>query len=115
MFLGDLVAAPVLQDGRRVGYVADVRLLVPPHTPGQRVGTPRVYGIVVCPRHTASFVGYERTGVREPRLLAAFFRWRARGSFLVLWPDLARVGENGVDLRLDARRWSADLDSRPQL
>lgn len=111
MYLGDLLTMPVLQDGGRVGYVADVRLLVPPHTPGQQVGTPRVYGIVICPRRTGSFVGYERTGVGEPRLLAAFFRWRARGSFLVLWPDLARVGEDGVDLRPGARRWSAELES----
>ncbi len=109
MFLGDLVATPVLQDGRRVGYVGDVRLLVPPHTPGQQVGTPCVYGIVVCPRRTASFVGYERTGVREPRLLAAFFRWQARGSFLVLWPDLAGLTETGVELRPDAGRWSPAL------
>ncbi len=111
MFLGDLLMAPVLQQGRKVGYVADVRLLVPPHTPGQQLGNPRVYGIVVCPRRTGSFVGYERTGVRQPRLLASFFRWRARGSFLVLWADLARIGVNGVDLRSGAGRWSAELSS----
>lgn len=109
MFLGDLLAGPVLQDGRRVGYLADVRLSVPRHTPGQRVGTPRVYGIVVCPRRTASFMGFERTGVTEPRLLSAFFRWRARGSFLVLWEDLAAVAETGVELRPDAAHWSPEL------
>lgn len=109
MFLGDLLAMPVLQAGRRVGYVADVRLVIPPHTPGQQVGTPRIYGIVVCPRRTGTFLGFERTGVSEPRLLAAFFGWRARGSFLVLWRDLASMAETGVELRPDAARWSAEL------
>ena len=109
MFLGDLLARPVLQAGRRVGYVADVRLVVPRHTPGQRVGTPRVYGVIVCPRWTGSFMGFERTGVREPRLLARFFEWRARGSFLVLWDDLAAVADTGVELRPQARRWSPAL------
>lgn len=111
MFLGDLLATPVSQAGRPLGYVADVRLSVPRHTPGQRVGTPRVYGIVVCPRRTGSFMGFERTRASEPRLLAAFFRWPARGSFLVLWPDVAVVAATGVELRPDARSWSPTLDS----
>lgn len=109
MFLGDLIGAPVLESGRRVGYLIDLRLFIPDHTPGQQVGTPVVHGIVVCPRRAASFVGYERTGVTEPRLLAAFFSWRTRGSFLVLWPDLAAWGTDGVELRPGATRWSARL------
>jgi hypothetical protein len=109
MFLGDLIGSPVVQDGRRVGYLNDVRLFVPDRTPGQRIGTPVVHGIVVCPRRAAAFVGYERSEQREPRLLAAFFRWRNRGSFLVLWPDLLAWGEAGVELRPDAQRWSTAL------
>ncbi len=109
MFLGDLIGRPVLESGERVGYVADVRLFVPDHTAGQQVGTPVVHGVVVCPRRTASFAGYERTEASEPRLLAAFFEWRNRGSFLALWPDLLEWGETGVELAPGATRWSTTL------
>jgi hypothetical protein len=109
MFLGDLLGMPVLQDGRQVGFVNDVRLFVPDHTPGQQVGTPQVYGVVVCPRRASSFVGYERSRMNEPRALAALFGWRTRGSFLVLWTDLLMWAETGVELRPDATRWSPSL------
>ncbi len=109
MFLGDLLESPVLQDGRRIGFLNDVRLFVPDHTSGQQVGTPEVFGVVVCPRRASSFVGYERTQMTEPRALAALFGWRTRGSFLVLWPDLLAWGEGGIELRPDAKRWSPAL------
>ncbi|MDQ7992803.1 MAG: hypothetical protein AAGC63_04070 [Propionicimonas sp.] len=109
MFLGDLLGRPVLQSGRQVGYLADVRLHVPDRSPGQRLGDPRVYGVVVCPRRTGSFDGYERRGLDAPALLARYFRWRARGSFLVLWEDLAHWGEPAVELRPGASRWSPEL------
>lgn len=109
MFLAELIDAPVLADGRHIGHVADVRLFLPRHTTGQRVGTPELFGLVVCPRRTGSFLGFERTDVRQPALLAAFYRWRARGSFLVLWDDLASVSQQGVELRPDAARWSPAL------
>lgn len=109
MFLADLIGAQALTDGERVGYVVDVRMFLPDHTPGQQVGTPQLYAVVICPRRTGSFLGYERTGVQAPWLLASWFRWRSRGSFLVLWADLAAWGENGVDLHPGAPRWSAQL------
>lgn len=109
MYLAELVDAPVLQAGSRIGHVVDVRLFVPRHTEGQRVGTPELFGVVVCPRRTGSFLGFERTAARAPALLAAFFRWRARGSFLVLWDDLAAVSKDAVELRPEAMRWSPAL------
>ncbi|MFT4109395.1 hypothetical protein [Propionicimonas sp.] len=109
MFLGDLIGVPVREGGTPLGYLADVRLFVPDRTPGQQVGTPELFGIVVCPRRAGSFLGYERTDVNAPALLARFFRWRSRGSFLVRWPDIAECGELGVDLRPGAARWSAAL------
>ena len=78
-------------------------------TAGQQVGTPEVYGVVICPRRTGSFLGFERRGVRAPWLLASWYRWRARGSFLVLWADVAAWGDGGVDLRPDAPRWSPEV------
>jgi len=109
MFLGDLLGAQVLENGRRVGYLNDVRLFVPDRTEGQQVGTPVVYGIVVCPRQASSFLGYERTEMNEPRLLAAFFAWRTRGSFLVLWDDLQLWNPGGVEIRPGSKRWSTAL------
>ena len=109
MFIGDVLGAPVLADGERVGFVNDVRLYVPDQTRGQLVGTPEVYGIVVCPRRSGSFDGFERTGMTAPWLLARWFRWRTRGSFLVLWDDLAAWGEGAVELRPGAPRWSPVL------
>jgi len=112
MFLGDVLGKPVLADGERIGFVTDFRLYVPDRTPGQHVGTPEVYGIVVCPRRTGSFNGFERTDRRAPWLLARWFRWRNRGSFLVLWGDLASWGEGAIDLRPGATRWSVELEAR---
>ena len=109
MFLGDLLGAQVLEDGRRVGYLNDVRLFVPDRTEGQQVGTRVVHGVIVCPRQASSFLGYERATMNEPRLLAAFFAWRTRGSFLVLWDDLQLWNEGGVEIRARATRWSTTL------
>lgn len=109
MFLGDLIGTPVLEAGRQVGYLNDVRLFIPDHTPGQQVGTPMVHGIVVCPRRASSFVGYERKAVREPRLLAGLFAWRTRGSFLIQWADVLTWAEGGVEIRQGATHWSPAL------
>lgn len=112
MFLGDLLGAQVLQAGERVGYVNDVRMFVPDRTEGQQVGTPVVYGIVVCPRKAGSFLGYERNSMSEPRLLAALFAWRTRGSFLVLWDDVQIWNEAVVEIRPESPRWSTVLPER---
>ncbi|HEY3548246.1 MAG TPA: hypothetical protein VGK17_19405 [Propionicimonas sp.] len=109
MFLGDLLGARVLENGQMVGYLNDVRMFVPHRTEGQLVGSPQVYGVVVCPRKASSFLGYERNTMNEPRLLASFFAWRTRGSFLVLWEDLQIWNEAGVEIREGARRWSTAL------
>ena len=111
MFLGDVIGAPALADGERIGYLSDVRFFVPHRSPGQQVGSPEVHSVVICPRRTGSFLGYERTGVREPWLLATYYRWRSRGSFLVLWSDVVAWGEGGIDLRPGAVRWSPELPS----
>lgn len=109
MFLGDVLGRPVLQGGRKAGYLADVRLFVPDHTSGQQVGTPEIYGVVVCPRRSASFLGYERTEVTKPAMLARLLSWRSRGSFLVLWTDLAAWSPTTVELRAGATRYSPEL------
>jgi hypothetical protein len=77
--------------------VVDVRLAVagePAHNPPN----PRVLGLVISPRTASSYLGYERTNLNAPVLLAALFRWRHRGTFLAAWQDIARVAKRQVTL-----------------
>jgi hypothetical protein len=69
----------------------------------------RLYGLVVSPHSHSSFAGYERTGVDAPALIARFLRWRARGSFLVLWTDLASFTDDVIHLRPGATLYSPRL------
>ncbi|MDM7830261.1 PRC-barrel domain-containing protein [Cellulomonas edaphi] len=106
MILSDLLDQPVREaDGTPVGYVIDVRFVLdgPPVGP---LATPRVHGVLVSPRTGSSFMGYERVDVRSPALLARWFAWRHRGTFLVHWQDVAAIDEDGVTLARDARRWA---------
>ncbi|PZF55260.1 PRC-barrel domain containing protein [Curtobacterium sp. MCSS17_008] len=108
MLLSDLLHRPVTDaDGSRVGFVLDVRFVLDGPLTGS-LAAPRLHGIIVCPRKHASFLGYERTDMRAPRLVADFLRWRTRGTFLVLEHDVQRFGET-VQLRPDATRWAPTL------
>jgi hypothetical protein len=92
----------------RVGTVIDVRLAISgdvQHNPPP----PRMFGLVISPRTKASFLGYERSTANAPFLLARFWRWRHRGTFLAAWEDVARVDQNAVKLRPRYTRYSAVL------
>jgi len=113
MLLTEILGRPVrAHDGVSLGLVADVRVALtgPAAGPGSIAGA-QVHGIVVCPRRASNFLGYERTGATGPWVLAAFFHWRARGSFLVLWADVEAVGSEVV-LRPDAQRYDPRLPGR---
>ncbi len=71
--------------------------------------TPRVLGLVISPRTKSSFLGYERSDADAPMMLAAFLRWRHRGTFLAAWEDVARVNPDLVRLRPGYTRYSAVL------
>jgi sporulation protein YlmC with PRC-barrel domain len=91
-----------------VGTVVDVRLTIA----GDRDDnppTPRVLGLVISPRTKSSFLGYERSDANAPMMLAAFLRWRHRGTFLAAWEDVARVNPDLVRLRPGYTRYSAVL------
>lgn len=114
MILGDLLGTPVLDsDGGRLGRVADVRFVLdgPPH---QLMAEPRMLGVVVGPHSAASFLGYERNGITQPRTIARILGWRHRGSFLVLWEDIALVGPRSVRLRPGFTRYSTSLQDGAQ-
>ncbi|MGY4643200.1 PRC-barrel domain-containing protein [Cellulomonas sp. URHB0016] len=106
MILGDLLDAPVRDAaGRRLGFVVDVRLVLDGPVTGL-LAAPRVHGLLVSPRTRTSFMGYERTDVRSPALVARYLRWRHRGTFLVLWSDVDVASGQAVTLADGYRRWS---------
>jgi hypothetical protein len=94
----NIITEPIDDDSHPVGTVIDVRLTTAgdlDHDPA----TPRVLGLIISPRTTSSFLGYERTTATAPYVLARLLRWRHRGTFLALWEDIARVAEGQATLR----------------
>ncbi|MFF1383515.1 PRC-barrel domain-containing protein [Arthrobacter sp. NPDC058288] len=114
MILGDLLGSPVHDArGARLGRVADARFVVD-GSPGQLMAQVRLLGLVVSPHSAASFLGYERTGLTQPWPLASILRWRHRGSFLVMWADIARVSADSVQLREGFTAYRPDLNAAGQ-
>ncbi|MFN3006076.1 hypothetical protein [Mycolicibacterium wolinskyi] len=106
MQLSSLLGLQVIDAGHHpVGIVVDVRLGIA----GDRADhppTPRVTGLVISPRTRSSYLGYERTSLDSPALIAAIARWRHRGTFLAAWEDVGRVCTDHVTLRPGYRRHS---------
>lgn len=95
--------------GRPLGTVTDVRLAL--SADGQS-GSPLVFGLVVSPRTGSSYLGYERSRVRRPAVLAALLRWRHRGTFLTLWSDVQAVSTGHITVGEGYRRYSPTLHSQ---
>ena len=99
MILGDLLGTDVYDPrGTHLGRVADARFTLD-GPPGQLLAVPRLLGLIVSPHSATSFLGYGRTGLSQPWPVAQLLRWRHRGSFLVLWPDIEIIGTDSVRLR----------------
>lgn len=112
MQLSNLLGLRVLDAGHHaVGTVIDVRLKIADHG-RERPGRPELTGLVVSPRTRSSYLGYERTGIKAPALIATIAAWRHRGTFLAAWEDVARVGCDHVTLRVGYSRRSAALRSQ---
>jgi sporulation protein YlmC with PRC-barrel domain len=111
MLLSELLDLEVRDaQGQRLGTVVDVRLAAPPDD-HQQVPT-RVLGFVISPGTRTSYLGFERTNVTGPWVLARIIRWWHRGTFLAGWEDVARIDENCITLRSGFRRYSARLGLR---
>jgi sporulation protein YlmC with PRC-barrel domain len=109
MILSDLLDREVRSaSGERLGVVVDVRFAVD-GPPRQLLAQARLHGLIVSPRSHSSFLGYERTEVTRPALIAHLLHRRARGTFLVLWRDLASLEGDAVVLREGAVRYSPRL------
>jgi len=115
MILGDVLDAPVTgADGGRLGFVVDVRFVLDGPLDGGLLAAPRVHGLLVSPHTGTSFLGYERTAVRSPAVLARWFAWRHRGTFLVRWEDVESVTPGTVRLVAGFRRYSPALPGAPR-
>ncbi|MFP3467008.1 PRC-barrel domain-containing protein [Leifsonia sp. SIMBA_070] len=111
MILSDVVGLTVISsDGERLGKVVDLRFVLD-GPPDGLLAAARLYGLVVSPHSRTSFAGYERTGVDAPAPIARFLRWRARGSVLVLWSDLASMTDAVIHLRAGATLYSPRLSA----
>lgn len=101
MILSDLLNSGVTSAaGEQVGLVADVRFVLDGPAPRSgSVAGARLLGLVVGPHRAGSFMGYERSRVNRPWPLAQLLGRRQRGSFLVLWEDIASVRPGRVELR----------------
>jgi sporulation protein YlmC with PRC-barrel domain len=108
MILSDLLGNPVFDaSGAKLGRVADARFRLS----GRAVpAKAQLVGLVVSPRSAASYLGYERTAMSRPVIIDRILRWMHRGSFLVLWEDIERIGTTTVHLRAGYERRDAALE-----
>jgi hypothetical protein len=114
VILGDLLGTVVKNDdGERLGRVADARFVVD-GAPNGLLADARLLGLVVSPHSWSSFLGYERNSITQPWPLPQLLRWRHRGSFFVLWEDIAVLGERSVRLRPGYTAYSPALDGNGQ-
>ncbi|MCZ2402209.1 PRC-barrel domain containing protein [Paenarthrobacter sp. Z7-10] len=128
--LGDILGCPVADEqGRRLGYAVDARFVHDgpvsrgdnPHSPdsaggadgaglsGSVVPAARLHGFIVSPHTRSSFLGYARTNVNASAALAWILARRHRGSFLVLWPDVATITWHGISLRQGFTKYRPSL------
>ena len=114
MILGDLLGSAVQNDdGERLGRVADARFVVD-GAPNGLLADARLLGLVVSPHSWSSFLGYERNSITQPWPLPQLLRWRHRGSFFVMWEDIAALGVHSVRLRPGFTAYSPGLDGNGQ-
>ncbi|AYG04379.1 PRC-barrel domain-containing protein [Gryllotalpicola protaetiae] len=112
MLLTELLGLPVRDAGGvSLGTVADVRFVLDGPPSGNGAGAlaeARLHGLIVSPHGGESFLGYERSRVDRPWLIAHVLAARQRHAVLVLWDDIAEVGEE-LRLRPGAIRYSPAL------
>ena len=109
MQLSELLELPVCDAaGQQVGTVVDVRLAIEGDL-DDSPDAPALFGLIISPHTQSSYLGYERSDARRPKLLAALLRWRHRGTFLTRWHDIARVSTESVVLRRGFERYSPVL------
>jgi len=112
MILSDLLGTEVHEaDGTAVGRVIDARFRLEGNTSPSRA---RLVGLIVSRGAFTSYLGYERTVASRPVLLDRLLRALHRGSFLVLWEDIAAIEQHRVVLRADYERRTSALPEKDE-
>ncbi|MCU1441011.1 MAG: PRC-barrel domain containing protein [Rhodoglobus sp.] len=108
MLLSDILGSAAFDgDGNRLGAVVDARFRLEGRTsPAQA----RMVALIISPRSTSSYLGYERKAASRPVILDRLLRWMHRGSYLVNWEDVAHIELHRVVLRPGFERRDAALE-----
>ena len=104
MILSDLLTKEVRASGELLGYVVDARFVVRGKVEGT-LAQAELVGLLVGPRTGVAFLGYERSQMKSPAIIARLLRRRQGGSFLVDWVDVESIGDH-VELRPEFTKWS---------
>jgi len=97
MRLTDVLDAEVVgRDGARIGRVSDVRLVQDGPILGEWGAAFRIRDLIVTPRRTADWFGYERPEMNGPWMLNALFRFVHRGAVLVDWSLVTDCSERRI-------------------
>ncbi|MDQ3896738.1 MAG: PRC-barrel domain-containing protein [Actinomycetota bacterium] len=97
MRLSELLRRPVVDEsGTEVGHVHDVRLVRDGPPMGEFGPAYRVLGLVVGPRGIGERLGYGRTDMTGPWLIAAPLSLRHRRARFVPWDRVAEVSKERV-------------------
>ena len=101
MRLTDFLGSHVIDaDGRKVGYITDVRLVQDGPILGEFGAAFRVHGIVVGRSTIGAHMGFERRNVRGPWMLKRFFALIQGTPRYVGWGDIASIEEETVRIAL---------------
>lgn len=107
MILNELFKVPVTgSDGAALGRVVDIRFVL---ENASGAGRAQLYGFIVSPHTTSSFLGYERSYVNRPWPIGPWLAWRHRDSFLVRWGDVESLSPAGLGLRAGFTRYDSAL------
>jgi hypothetical protein len=112
MRLSDLLRSDVFDSaGTCIGRVQDARCVRDGPVQGVFGPSYRVSGLVVGKRSFGARLGYDRADVRGPIALKAFFRRLHAHDRFVEWPQIAKIEEDAIHLKVSA----ADLPNVPML
>jgi sporulation protein YlmC with PRC-barrel domain len=99
MRASDLIGSPVVrEDGRRIGVVTGLRCTLDGPSAGA-VPAPRIQELVVAPRRTGAWLGYQQRTQRGPWLIRVVLTALHPRTEIIAWSEIADIGPGRVTLR----------------
>ena len=112
MRLSDLLRCEVVDSGgASIGRVQDVRCNREGPDQGAFGPSYRIHGLVVGKRSFGARLGYDRADVKGPLPVKAFFRRLHAHDRFVEWPQIAKIEEDKIVLKVAV----SDLPNVPML